>query len=166
MNWSRRRECLILYWCHFNLQITITLFLSLSLIFRLNYKLENRDTTSLYYLIKNINPKNNNFFYFNGNPYYTPTSFDSDITNPTCHNFNQPSILDWSYPNNICPNLNTLNKTGTIITTLHRVSGDTTPPSHIVNHLTNIQLIYSFSRITIRRLRKEDGSLITAWTMN
>jgi len=33
-----------------------------------------------------------------------------------------------------------MNKTGTIITTLHRISGDTIPLSHIVNHLTNIQL--------------------------
>ena len=35
---------------------------------------------------------NNNFFNFNGNPYYTPTSFDSDITNLAYHNFNQPCI--------------------------------------------------------------------------
>ena len=28
------------------------------LVFGLNYKLENRDTTSLYYLTKNLNPKN------------------------------------------------------------------------------------------------------------
>jgi len=41
---------------------------------------------------------NNNFFNFNSNPYYTPTSF-SDITNPAYHNFNQPSVPDWSYPN-------------------------------------------------------------------
>ena len=45
---------------------------------------------------------NNNFSNFN--PYYTPTSF-SDITNPAYHNFNQPSVPDWSYPNqyNLCP---------------------------------------------------------------
>ena len=47
---------------------------------------------------------NNNFFNFNGNPYYTPISF-SDITNTAYHNFNQPSVQDWSYPNqyNPCP---------------------------------------------------------------
>ena len=41
---------------------------------------------------------------------------------------------------NIFLSLNTMKKIGTIVTTLHRVSGDTIPPSHIVNHLTNIQL--------------------------
>jgi len=41
---------------------------------------------------------------------------------------------------NICRSLNTMNKTGIIITTLHRVNGDATPPSLIVNHLTNVQL--------------------------
>ena len=45
---------------------------------------------------------NNNFTNFNGNPYYTAFS---DITNPAYHNFNQPSMPDWSYPNqyNQCP---------------------------------------------------------------
>jgi len=41
---------------------------------------------------------NNNFFNFNEDPYYTPTSF-SDITNPAYHNFDQPSVPEWSYPN-------------------------------------------------------------------
>jgi len=49
---------------------------------------------------------------------------------------------------NICPSLNIMNKTRTIITTLHRVSGDTTHPSHMVKNLT---FIYSFSRSTYRR---------------
>ena len=35
--------------------------------------------------------------------YFTPTSFDSDITNPAFHNFNQPSVLDLSYPNQYMP---------------------------------------------------------------
>jgi len=35
-----------------------SLYSSLSLVFILNYKLENRDTTSLYYLAKNLNLKN------------------------------------------------------------------------------------------------------------
>ena len=54
---------------------------------------------------------NNNFFNFNGNPYYTPPSFDFDITNLTYHNFNQPSVPDWSYPNqyNPCPQANNYN---------------------------------------------------------
>ena len=45
---------------------------------------------------------NNNFFNYNNNPYYTPTSF-SDITNPAYHNFDQPSVPDWSYPNQYDP---------------------------------------------------------------
>ena len=35
-----------------------SLYSSLSLVFELNYKLKTRDTNSLYYLIKNQNPKN------------------------------------------------------------------------------------------------------------
>ena len=45
---------------------------------------------------------NNNFFNFNGNSCYTPISF-SDINNPTYHNFNQPSVLNWSYLNQYMP---------------------------------------------------------------
>jgi len=45
---------------------------------------------------------NNNFSNFNGNPCYILISF-SDITNPTYHNFNQPSESDWSYPNQYIP---------------------------------------------------------------
>ena len=44
----------------------------------------------------------NNFSNFNGNLYYTPISF-SDITNPAYHNFNQPSVSDWYYPNQYMP---------------------------------------------------------------
>jgi len=32
-----------------------------------------------------------------------PTSFDSDIIDLAYHNFNQPSMLDWSYPNQYMP---------------------------------------------------------------
>jgi len=42
---------------------------------------------------------------------------------------------------NTCSNPNTMNKIGIIITTLHRVNGDTILPSHIVNHHSNIQLL-------------------------
>jgi len=45
---------------------------------------------------------NNNFSNFNGNPSYTLISF-SDITNPVYHNFKQPSVPDWSYPNQYVP---------------------------------------------------------------
>jgi len=47
--------------------------------------------------------------------------------------------------------LNTMNKTGIIITTLHRVNGDTTPPSHIVNHYFNILPIIFLVMINNRR---------------
>ena len=71
---------------------------------------------------------------------------------------------------NICPSLNIMNKTGIIIIfSLHRVSGDTTPSSHIINNLTNIQLQYSFFWTTNRRttwLGKEDGSLRRARAAN
>ena len=42
-----------------------------------------------------------NYNYSNayGDPYFTQTSFDSDTTNPAYYNFNQPSMPDWSYPN-------------------------------------------------------------------
>ena len=83
---------------------------------------------------------NNNFFNFNEDPYYTPTSY-SDITNPAYHNFNQPSVPDWSYLNNYMPQSQYYDKTEIIITTLHRVNGDTTLPSHIINHQSNIQPI-------------------------
>jgi len=41
-----------------------------------------------------------NYNYSNpySDPYFTPTSFDSDITNPAFHNSNQPCMPDWSYP--------------------------------------------------------------------
>jgi len=70
---------------------------------------------------------------------------------------------------NMCPSSNIMNKTGIIITTLHRVRGDTTLPSHMVNYLTTSSFIYSFSRTAFRRtkwLGKEDGSLRGTRTMN
>ena len=46
-----------------------------------------------------------NYNYSNtySDPYFTLTSFDSDITNPVFHNFNQPSMPDWFYPNQYMP---------------------------------------------------------------
>jgi len=46
---------------------------------------------------------NYNYSYANSDPYSIPTFFDSDITNSVYHNFNQPSMLDWSYPNQYIP---------------------------------------------------------------
>ena len=71
---------------------------------------------------------NYNYSDYNSNPYFTPTSFNLDITNPALHNSNQPSMPDWSYSNHYMPQSSTMNKNGTIITTLHLISGDTTPP--------------------------------------
>ena len=77
---------------------------------------------------------------FSIHPYFIPTSFDSDNSDPAMYNMNQPYMSNWDYPPQYVPNPNTMNKSGIIITTLHRVSGDTTRPSHMVNHLTNIKL--------------------------
>ena len=46
---------------------------------------------------------NHNHSYAYSDPYFIPPSFDSDITNPAYHNFNQPSMSDWSYPNQYIP---------------------------------------------------------------
>ena len=46
---------------------------------------------------------NNNFSNTSSDPYFTLTSFDSDITNPAFQNFNQTSMLDWSYLNQYMP---------------------------------------------------------------
>ena len=70
---------------------------------------------------------NNNFSNFNGNSYYTPISF-SDITNPAYHNFNQPSVSDWSYRINITHTPNLMTIISRIISTLHRVNGDSPSP--------------------------------------
>jgi len=40
---------------------------------------------------------NNNFFNSNMNPYFTPTSFDSDNSNPAFNNMNQSKRPDWMY---------------------------------------------------------------------
>ena len=69
-----------------------------------------------------------------------PSHIDKNKESWRLGDFNQPSVPDWSYPINTCPSPNTMNKTGIIITTLHRANVDTTLPSHIVNHLTNTQL--------------------------
>ena len=37
---------------------------------------------------------NNNSFNYNMNPYFTPTSFDSDNSDPAIYNMNRPYKLD------------------------------------------------------------------------
>ena len=59
---------------------------------------------------------NYNYSDYNSNLYFTPTSFNSDITNPALHNYNQPSMPDWSYPNQYMPQPSIMKKNGTIIT--------------------------------------------------
>ena len=96
----------------------------------------------------------NNFFNFNGNPYYTPTFF-SDFTNVAYHNFNQPSVTDWSYPNqyNLCPqSYDIISK---IISTLHRVNGDS--PSR-VRFSTNLSSLSTLSTIFPRFMLSSTSS--------
>jgi len=85
---------------------------------------------------------NNNSFNPNMNPYFTPTPFDSDNFNLTFYNMNQPNTPGWTYLNqyNPCPKLMTI--IFEIISTLHRVNGDSTSPSQIFNHL-----VYNFHNI-------------------
>ena len=46
---------------------------------------------------------NNNFFNPNMNPYFTPTSFDSDNCDPTMYNMNQSYMLNWDYSTQYVP---------------------------------------------------------------
>ena len=46
---------------------------------------------------------NQNYSYAYNHPYFTSTSFDSDISYRTYHNFNQPSMPDWFYLNQYMP---------------------------------------------------------------
>jgi len=72
-----------------------------------------------------------------------PISF-LDITNPAYHNFNQPSVRVGLIRINTCPSPNTMNKTEIIITTLHRVIGDTASSSHIVVRVGKITIAKFF----------------------
>ena len=106
------------------------------------------------------------FFNFNDNPYYILTSF-SDITNPTYHNFNNLVCRIGFIRINICPSSNTMNKTGIIITTLHRVNGIQLPWVILSTTLSTFSFIYSFSWTTIRRinwLAKEEE--LERWIQN
>jgi len=48
---------------------------------------------------------NNNSFNHNINPYFTPTSFDSDNSDPAMYNMNQPYMPGWDYPTQYDPYL-------------------------------------------------------------
>ena len=76
-----------------------------------------------------------------------PTSF-LDITNPAYHNFNQPSVSDWSYLNQYNPCPQSYDHNSRIISTLHRVDGDSPPPSPIFNQLVLlIHLVHNIFKI-------------------
>jgi len=93
----------------------------------------------------------NILFNFNSNSYYTMTSL-SDNTNPVFHKFNQPSMPDWSYPNDTCLSPNIINKIGLIIiSTLHKVNGDTPLQSHFITTLPTFSFVYSLLRSLYRR---------------
>ena len=76
---------------------------------------------------------NNNSFNPNMNPYFTPTSFDSDNFNLNMYNMNQSYRPDWDYPTQYDPYPQSFK----ITSTLHRVHGDSPPPSQIFNHLVH-----------------------------
>ena len=78
---------------------------------------------------------NNNSFNPNMNQYFIPTSFDSDNSNPAVYNMNQLYRPDWDYPTQYDHTPNPITKIFKIISTLHRVYGDSPPLSQNFNHL-------------------------------
>ena len=78
------------------------------------------------------------------------TSF-SDITNPVYHNFNQPSVPDWSYPNqyNPCPQSYNHNFQNNFNSSQRQWGSP--PPSPIFNQLILlIHLVHNiFSRLMV-----------------
>ena len=85
---------------------------------------------------------NNNFLNPNMNPYFTPTSFDSDNSDPTMYNMNQRNIPSWTYPNqyNLCPQSYDHNFQNNFNSS--QSNGDSSPPSLIFNQL--VLLIHLF----------------------
>jgi len=81
---------------------------------------------------------NNNFFNHNMNPYFTPTSFDSDNSDPAMYNMNQPYCRVGIIRLNMThiPNLMTI--IFKIISALHRVNGDSPPWVKISTTLSTI----------------------------
>ena len=70
---------------------------------------------------------NNNFFTPNMNPYFTPTSVDSDNFNPAMYNMNQLYRLDWTYPTQLIYTSNSMPIIFKIISTLHIAYRDSPP---------------------------------------
>jgi len=82
---------------------------------------------------------NYNFFNAYSDPYFTLTSFNPDITNPVLYNFNQPSMLDWSYLNQYMPQSQYYEQDWDNHHHSSPSRGNTTPPSPTINKLTNKQ---------------------------
>jgi len=80
---------------------------------------------------------NNNSFNHNMNPYFTPTSYDSDNSNPVMYNMDQPYMPSWDYPTHLTHILNHMTLIFKMTSTLHRVHEDSPPPSQIFNHLVH-----------------------------
>ena len=78
---------------------------------------------------------NNNSFNHNMNLYFTPTSFDSDNSDPAMYNMNQQFMPSWVIRINMTHIPNHMIINFKIISTLHRVNGDSPPPSQIFNRL-------------------------------
>ena len=87
-----------------------------------------------------MNYNYNNFNAYS-DPYFNQTSFDSDITNPIFHNFNQPSMSDWYYPNYHMPQSQYYEQDwNDHYLHLSLSQWEYNSPSHSINHLTNILL--------------------------
>ena len=63
------------------------------------------------------------------NSFFTPISFDSDNSNPVMYNMNQPYMPGWDFPTQYDPIPNLMTIIFKIISTLHRVNGDSPAPS-------------------------------------
>ena len=86
---------------------------------------------------------NNNLFNHNMNSYFTPISFDSDNSDPAMYNINNHIGRIGIIRLNTTHTTNLMAITFKIISTLHRVNGDSPPPSQIFNHLSQFSQ-YSF----------------------
>ena len=94
---------------------------------------------------------------------FTPTSFNSDVINPTFHNFNQSSMSDWSYLSQYMLQPQYYEQDWDD----HHHSSPSqwgyNSPGHSINNLTNIQLHILLIKINYRRkifFRKEFRSLL------
>ena len=93
---------------------------------------------------------NNNCFNPNMNPYFTLTSFDSDNSNSAMYNMNQQYMPSWDYPTQYDPFPQPYDHNFKIISTLHRVNGDSPPLSQIFNRLVhNFHKVHSLILVQV-----------------